>query len=241
MTAILTLTRYKGVYAFFALVAMAIFRPFLFLNKNFSFYRLLGCGKNGSFNLHPDWQQYGVFTLSDDNQWAGELKNGSYDAWKKKYYGIFITSWWRFFRAETWSIVLLPATAHGKWGGREIGNAKEVSVVAGPVAILTRASIRPLKAAAFWKNVPAVEREMLQAKGLLYAVGIGEMPLFRQATFSIWVDMESMKHFAYDNTKHKEVIRRTRDENWYSEELFARFIPLHSAGSLNGMNPFKID
>jgi hypothetical protein len=34
--------------------------------------------------------------------------------------------------------------------------------------------------------------------------------------------MEAMKNYAYQDT-HKEIIKRVKQENWYKEELFARF------------------
>jgi len=39
--------------------------------------------------------------------------------------------------------------------------------------------------------------------------------------------------------EHTEVIRKTRDEHWYSEEMFIRFKPIASFGSLNGNDPLK--
>jgi len=44
-----------------------------------------------------------------------------------------------------------------------------------------------------------------------------------QATFSIWKNLEKMNYFAYKHAAHAEVVRLTRERNWYSEELFARF------------------
>ena len=46
-----------------------------------------------------------------------------------------------------------------------------------------------------------------------------------------------MKQFAYSMQEHAEVIRKTRKEDWYSEEMFVRFIIVGSRGSLHGKNP----
>jgi hypothetical protein len=48
--------------------------------------------------------------------------------------------------------------------------------------------------------------------------------------------MEQMKTFAY-GSKHAEVIKKTRSEDWYSEELFARFRIIESSGTVNGKDP----
>ena len=64
---------------------------------------------------------------------------------------------------------------------------------------------------------------MSSAKGLITSYGIGEMPWIKQATFSVWESKEDMKNFAYSVHEHKDVIRKTRSENWYKEELFVRF------------------
>jgi heme-degrading monooxygenase HmoA len=52
---------------------------------------------------------------------------------------------------------------------------------------------------------------------------VGELPLIYQATLSIWETQEHMRAYAYKNPQHLEAIKKTKELNWYSEELFGRF------------------
>lgn len=67
---------------------------------------------------------------------------------------------------------------------------------------------------------------MNHAEGLLTSVGFGEIPFLKQATISVWQSAEYMKKFAYKQSEHASVIKKTRQQNWYSEELFARLKPI---------------
>lgn len=70
-----------------------------------------------------------------------------------------------------------------------------------------------------------------------YTKGIGEVPIIQMATFSIWKSKESVSNFAYGSSEHRIAIQKTRELNWYKEELFARFKPYKSTGTWNGKNP----
>jgi hypothetical protein len=54
-------------------------------------------------------------------------------------------------------------------------------------------------------------------------VGIGEAPIGRLATFSLWESHRAAQAFAYEMPRHRQVIEQARSGSWYSEELFARF------------------
>ena len=89
----------------------------------------------------------------------------------------------------------------------------------------------------FLRAVPAVDRRLDDADGLLATVGIGEVPIGRQATFSLWRDAAAVREFAYRSPEHVRVIDRTRAESWYGEEWFARFRPLERSGTWGGVDP----
>ena len=45
--------------------------------------------------------------------------------------------------------------------------------------------------------------------------------------------MEDMQAFAYATRQHTEIIHKTREERWYSEELFVRFKIIAEYGKIN--------
>jgi hypothetical protein len=89
--------------------------------------------------------------------------------------------------------------------------------------VLTRATIRLNKLKYFWQNVAPVANAMSTAEGFITSYGVGEIPWIKQATFSIWENKKAMQNFAYGMKVHAEVIKKTKKQNWYSEEMFTRF------------------
>ena len=227
MTASLTIIRYRKRFIPFALLAMALFRLPLWLNKQIGFWKLLGSGRNGTFDKTPDWQQWGILCVYKGG--VPPLLHGRFIAW-----------WLRLFNCEILTYILEPTEGHGSWDGKKaFGELPSKSDHEGMVAVLTRATIRFGKLKQFWKHVNPVASLMKTADGFITSYGIGEMPWLRQATFSIWKDKEGMKNFAYKMQEHAEVIRKTRQEKWYSEDMFVRFKILKCTGTLNGTNPLE--
>ncbi len=231
MTVSLTITRYRKRYIFFALLAMALFRMPLWLNKKISFWKLLGSGRNGTFDKTPDWQQWGILAVHDSTVLSND------DIVKQLYNG-FIAKWLGWFGYETITYLLTPVEGHGLWDGKKaFGELPAKSDYDGIIAILTRATIRLSKLKQFWKHVDPVAAHMSSSEGFITSYGIGEMPWLKQATFSIWQNKEAMKAFAYSMKEHAEVIRKTWQEKWYSEDMFVRFKIEACIGILNGTNP----
>jgi len=163
-----------------------------------------------------------------------------YEQILNKIYGQFICGWWKFWNCETWTIVLEPIEGHGFWNGKKaFGELAKNTAYEGPIAVLTRATIRITKLNSFWSNVAPVAVKMNQMDGFIKSFGIGEIPWIKQATFSLWDSKKSMQNFAYKIKEHATVIQKTKKEHWYSEEMFVRFNPLVSYGSLDGMDPLE--
>ena len=72
-----------------------------------------------------------------------------------------------------------------------------------------------------------------------FKIGIGEMPLLHQVTFSIWPDAASMTAFARGNGPHGRAIQAVREGDWFAEELYARFALLGTAGTWEGGDPLS--
>jgi hypothetical protein len=145
---------------------------------------------------------------------------------------------WRHLATEHGHLRLRPTSARGLWSGREPFGCPtpgaETARVCGPVAVVTRARVRAAKIPAFLRAAPPVARALATAEGLRYAVGFGEAPIGWQGTLSVWRDTTAMERFAHDDGRHTAVVRRTPLENWYAEQLFARFRVLGGSGTLDG-------
>lgn len=224
-----TIIRYPKRYIFFAFLAMAVHKLPLLLNRRCTFYKLMGSGKNGKFDLKPDLQQWALLAV-----WETE------DDFNKFYTSSFISKWWAIFSLEKWTVLCDPVGSHGLWDKQTpFGTNFPVNMHDGPIAVLTRATIRPSKLKEFWSNVDKVSLSMNKTKGYILSFGIGEVPFYKQATFSIWNSMEDMKIFAYKSAEHEDIIKKTRRNNWYSEELFARFKIIRSMGTLHNADPLQ--
>ena len=183
--------------------------------------KVLGSGHNGGFGLRPAWNRLGLFCAFNHSDSARDWLARSDEVAR-----------WRD-RAEHWLTVLLePLASRGSWSGHSLSVAHHTDPAPQPgamVASLTRASIRPRLARRFWSLSPAAEASLAQAPGCLLAVGLGEAPLLRQATFSLWNEQSSMDAYARDGA-HLEAIRQAYAQGFFSESMFTRFRVLELSG-----------
>ena len=184
--------------------------------------KVMGSGDGGGFGLKPSSSRQALFCLFTDETSADAFLNSPLArAYEQR-------------SQEFCSAKLRAYSCKGTWSGQSIGvTASLPDSGCGPIATLTRASIRPFSALRFWRMQPASEVSLNAASGCLLATGVGEAPFFRQATFSLWVNTAAMDAYARGGA-HLAAIRAAHDGAFFSESMFARFVPCSLTGNWRG-------
>ena len=202
-----------------AIVFMAINKIQLKRLPGISFVKMLGTGKGESFTpKDADPTRWGILVTVSENQISNLDKS------------FVIRSWQKICKKE-YRVILKPISSHGFWSRKQPFSVENFDWSA-KIAAVTRARIVWRKNLIFWRAVPPVTESLHQSPGLLNAIGIGEAPIGLQGTFSVWKDAASLRDFAYKGRAHSEAIKATSAQQWYSEELFARFAVIEERGML---------
>jgi hypothetical protein len=203
----------------FALKSMARFVPACKDSDGLEFVKLMGSGSGDGFSVWPDLGQYTLMCVWKDEACAEHFFRHS------SVYNEYLDH-----TSKHQTIYMKTTMVHGLWGGLTPFTADPSLYQEDQmVAVLTRATIRWKDMIRFWKDVPPVSKS-LQGHTPLFAAGVGELPFRYQATFSIWENGALMKAFAYKTKFHADMVSKTRKVGWYSEELFARFLPYKTEG-----------
>jgi len=193
------------------------------------FWKLCGSGTGEGFTPRPNWGVWAILATWPDEATA-RAATATSPVWQR----------WRNRARESWTVFLSPLSARGAWAGVNpflpdtAGPAPE-----GPLAALTRATVRPSRAMKFWDRVPNISATIGADPNVAFKIGIGEVPLLHQVTFSIWPDTSTMAAFARGDGPHGRAIKAVRDGNWFDEELYARFRLLGAVGTWGGADPLK--
>jgi spheroidene monooxygenase len=188
------------------------------------FWKLCGSGTGEGFTPRPNPAVWAILAVWPDEATARDRVSQA-PVYRR----------WRARATEDWTIFLTPASVRGHWSGVTPFTAS--GAADGPLAALTRATIRPAKLLKFWGRVPDISNVIGQDPNVVFKIGIGEVPMLHQVTFSIWPDAAAMAHFARGDGPHGQAIRAVRDEGWFREELYARFRILGSDGLWQGRDP----
>jgi hypothetical protein len=185
------------------------------------FARVLGSGRGGGFGLVPGLDHQGLIGFFDDEDSARAFASEA-----------ALTRAYREHANESLLALLRATSCRGSWGGMSLA-ATAPAQPGAPVAALTRASIRLRHAARFWRHAPATHDAIAHAPGCRLAIGLGEAPLLRQATFSLWDDAPAMDAYARSGA-HQAAIQGAQREGWFSESMFVRFAPISIEGQWHG-------
>jgi hypothetical protein len=210
---------------------MAVDRRHLRRTAGVAFARSLGTGRGRTFRLRDaDVLRWGLLTV-----WASALDAAAFER------SDMIGAWSAIAR-ERWRAELRPLSSRGMWArqrpfGDPVPPPADPTSPPTPIAAITRARLAFRQLPTFWRAVPPVAEDLARCEGLRFALGIGEAPLGLVGTFSVWDDATALRRFAYGRPAHSEVVRRTVENGWYREELFARFAVLRTHGTVNGRDP----
>jgi hypothetical protein len=215
----------RGIGAVMALPRLATDRLRLPRVDGLVFWRLLGTGRGDDTGPGADLRRTALFAV-----WQDET---ALDAFLADHP---VAARWR--RAhEAWGVRLRALGGHGGWRGVDVLDDLAPGRGDGRIAVLTRADVRIGAWRDFGRAGREVDDELHTAAGLIDVVGIGEAPIGRLATFSLWESIADARRFAYSMPRHQQVVDQTRQGRWYTEELFARFEPFASTGRWNGRDP----
>jgi hypothetical protein len=192
--------------------------------------KVLGSGQDGGFGLAPpSARRQGLFCVFDEESQARAFLDSSP-----------VLEAYRRHALELCTVLLQPLSCRGAWDGLSLrvaaaspGKPDDPTARLQPIAALTRASIRSTRLWDFWRRAPAAQRALEGAVGCRLGVGLGEAPLLRQATFSIWDSVAAMDAYARHGA-HLEAIRASRAGDHFSESMFVRFAVLQLRGEWKG-------
>ena len=208
-----------------ALGMMGLARLSMPRTDGIGFWKLCGSGTGEGFTPVPNTAVYAILATWPDAETARDRTATAaiYRRYQRR-------------ASESWTVFLAPTSARGAWSGTAPFLPGSDAGI-GPLAALTRATVRPSAALRFWKRVPDISDVIGDDPNVAFKIGIGEVPLLHQVTFSIWPDADTMADFARRDGPHARAIRAVRDGNWFREELYARFRVLGSRGTWQGVQP----
>ncbi|MEO0676521.1 MAG: spheroidene monooxygenase [Pseudomonadota bacterium] len=227
-TVSLSFFRFAGIGPkLWALSMMGVSRMLLPRVPDVGFWKLCGSGTGEGFTPIPNTAVYAILCTWPDAETAKARVEG--EAFFERY---------RSKARESWTVYLTPTQSRGNWSGEEpFETTREAPE--GPLAALTRATIKPKVLLKFWGRVPDISSKIGLDENVAFKIGIGEVPWLHQVTFSIWPSSRAMAEFARKDGPHARAIKAVREGAWFREELYARFAVTGEHGQWEGKSPLS--
>jgi len=216
------------------------------------FAKIMGSGEGGGFGLRPSSTHQGLIFVFDAVKSASDfLKSREYQSYEERsrenWQGVLsVDSCRGTWNSRGWQTKELleekssavpkavqKSNPPGSPQGHEFENPP-ASRTADPleegfVASLTRGSIRATKAVSFWRFAPPAQVDLYKAPGCELAMGLGEAPLLRQCTFSLWTSTQALVNYAHQGA-HLKAIAAAKKHSFFTESMFVRMKVLHMHG-----------
>lgn len=187
-----------------------------------TFFKVLGSGYEGGFGVRPSFSHQGLFAVFGDDAAA--------DAWLASSHQLKLYR----ERSTSWLTMKLRAYAsRGAWDGVQPVSLSVEKPSSGVIASLTRGSIRLSRARTFWSHAAGAQEAIAATPECLLAVGLGEAPLFRQCTFTLWRSEGALDAWSRSGA-HSRASQAALSGGHFSESLFARFVVSEVRGTWKG-------
>ena len=226
-TTLIALVKFRKDCLHWGVPQLALRKYFMDKIPGLIFSKVLGSGYEGGFGVLPGLNYQGLCVHFKNEQNAIEFRDCS-DLLKK----------YESKADEFFVSILQPYSSRGSWSGNKITVSHELKkweIEKKPVASLTRASIRMEKVVSFWSHTNGTQNALADIKGCILSMGLGEAPLLRQATFTIWENAESLENYSKKGA-HLDALKEAYKKDYFSESMFVRFRAKAMRGFWKGRN-----
>ena len=230
---------------------MGLDRPALRRTAGLRFWRLLGTGRGATMTMSADLRRWALFAV-----WEDEAALDAFLASSP------VAARWEELARERWHVRLECLRSKGAWGGSDpLAGARVPNGADAPAAAAAETSRKarrprrrpttaPSRSSPARRSGPPAScastarssrrrRSSASSPGLLASLGVGEWPLARQATFSLWRSLADARAYAYASPQHMRGRAPHARRGLVLRGALRALRPYGSTGTWNGADPLE--
>jgi hypothetical protein len=176
----------------------------------------------------PEFRRWGYLGIWEDDAALQRFLDGSAMAER-----------WGREAVECWHVALSPTFTRGElsWGNPFVDGVRD-DLPGSSAVVITWSRLRVLRIPAWLGSLKPAAMDLEETPGLLAALpGFPGVPFVDLMTFSVWESIEHALHYAYRRGNHRAAVKRARSEDFFAQDLIARFYPYWSEGAWDGRDP----